>query len=72
MRQVNDLVFKIKNEKYWLEPPGHHRAVWKSCQSGALSLVQIVHYTDTVLSLVEPYYAGAKVYVLLWHDKWLP
>ena len=41
---------------------------------------------DTLLGLVEPYYAGTKVYaitthlkwhfvsfgVLLWHDKWLP
>ena len=33
-----------------------------SQQSGALSLVQISR--DTVLSLVEPYYAGAKVYAI--------
>ena len=54
---------------------GHHAVR----QSGALSLVQISQ--DAGLSLVEPYYAGAKVCaitthlnlvpfsVLLWHDK---
>ena len=36
-------------------------------QSGDLSLVQIPPYT--VLSLVEPYYAGAKVYAITTHRK---
>ena len=36
-----------------------------SKQSGALSLVQITR--DTVLSLVEPFYAGAKVYAITTH-----
>ena len=36
-------------------------------QSGDLSLVQIS--PDTVLSLVEPYYAGTKVYAITTHLK---
>ena len=38
-----------------------------SNQSGALSLVQICR--DTVLWLVEPFYAGAKVYAITTHLK---
>ena len=36
-------------------------------QSGALSLVQSP--PDTLLSLVEPYYAGAKFYAITTHLK---
>ena len=45
----------------WLSGEHHAR------QSGALSLVQI--HPDTVLSLVELYYAGAKVYAITTHLK---
>ena len=40
-------------------------ALMSSGQSGTLSLVNI--QPDTVLSLVEPYYAGAKEYAITTH-----
>ena len=49
----------------WYLPVSHSNTVYIIQQSGALSLVQIS--IDTVLSLVEPYYAGAKVYAMTTH-----
>ena len=48
----------------WLSGEHHAR------QSGALSLVQI--HPDTVLSLVELYYAGAKVYAITTSSRKIP
>ena len=46
---------------------GQQTADKTQVQSGALPLVQIC--SDTVVSLVEPYYAGAKVYAITTHLK---
>ena len=48
----------------------HYSQLSSQHQSGALSLLHSP--PDTVFSLVETYYAGAKVYafsVLLWHAQ---
>ena len=54
--------WRLRSSLAWWSSSTLTLSTW---QSGALSLVQITR--DTVLSLVEPYYAGAKVYTITTH-----
>ena len=50
-----------------VEPANHRVSPSGPVQSAPLSLVHIQR--DTLLSLVEPYYAGAKVFAITTHRK---